>query len=204
MKRFGAAFIGLAALVLAAGVAKPQGNVSLENNTNRPGSDYRNYETGADPNQCRNDCANDPTCRAFTWVRPGVQGANAHCWLKSAVPNASANNCCVSGVSAGGGGGASSAGLEVNVDRRGGDYQNFEMPGDDPNACRDACQRDGHCQSFTYLRPSYWGPRAHCFLKGSTPPATQNACCISGVLRSGGGDSNDPLDGLSPSEFGNL
>jgi hypothetical protein len=191
------AFLCLTTLLLAPAVAAAQGGVSLENNINRGGSDYRNYETGADPGQCRTDCANDPTCRAFTWVRPGIQGSKAQCWLKSAAPGASPDPCCVSGIKAGG---ASVGGLEVDVDRKGGDYRHFELPGNNPNACREACLGDARCRSFTYLRPSFWGPNAHCFLKESTPVATPNPCCISGV-RAGG---DDPLDSLTPAELDNI
>jgi hypothetical protein len=162
----------------------PQGN--LEYDTNRAGSDYRNFELSqADPGICRNECANDSTCRAFTYVKPGVQGAKARCWLKSDVPNASANSCCVSGIKSGGN--SSSSGLEVNVNRRGGDYRDYDVPSNNPNQCREDCMNDSRCQSFTFLRPSYWGPNAHCFLKNSVPNATQETCCISGVKSGGGG-----------------
>src|SRR6266576_3481075 len=62
----------------------PQSN--LEYDTNRPGGDYRNFELSqADPAICRNECQADSTCRSFTYVKPGVQGARAHCWMKSEV-----------------------------------------------------------------------------------------------------------------------
>ena len=160
-----------------------QSNVTLEADTNRAGSDYRDFEIQADPRYCASACANDSTCRAYTYVKPGIQGVNAHCWLKNEVPNASANGCCVSGVKSGG---ESTPALEVNVNRRGGDYQDFELRSNNPYDCRDACQRDGRCASFTYVRPSHMGPYSHCFLKGSVPAATQENCCISGALRSGG------------------
>ena len=161
----------------------PQGN--LEYDTNRAGSDYKGFELSqADPAICRNECANDSTCKAFTYVKPGVQGAKARCWLKSDVPQASANSCCVSGIKSGGG---SSGALEVNVNRRGGDYRDYDLPSNNPNQCRDDCMNDSRCQSFTFLRPSYWGPNAHCFLKNSVPAPTQETCCISGVKSGGGG-----------------
>jgi len=164
-------------------VLTPQGD--LEYDTNRPGSDYRGFELSqADPGICRNECANDSTCKAFTYVKPGVQGANARCWLKSDVPQASPNSCCVSGIKSGG---SSSGGLEVNVNRRGGDYRDYDLPSNNPNQCRDDCMNDSQCQSFTFLRPSYRGPNAHCFLKNSVPNATQETCCISGVKAGGGG-----------------
>ncbi len=75
--------------------------ISLEENTDRPGMNYRNYVlSSSDPQICANDCANDPTCKAFTYVKPGVRGPNSapECWLKNGVPNPVSGECCVSGV----------------------------------------------------------------------------------------------------------
>ena len=71
---------------------------TLEPDTNRAGQDYRSFETDGDPDLCRRTCADDSNCKAFTYVKPGVQGSRAVCWLKSGVPVASTNGCCVSGV----------------------------------------------------------------------------------------------------------
>jgi hypothetical protein len=71
----------------------------LEYGVDRPGLDYKNFNLpAADPNLCRDACAGDPQCRAFTFVRPGYQGPSARCWLKNQVPNPVDNSCCVSGV----------------------------------------------------------------------------------------------------------
>jgi len=71
----------------------------MEANTDRPGLDYRSFDLpAADPKLCQDACAGEANCRAFTYVRPGVQGPGARCWLKSSVPNPVSNNCCVSGV----------------------------------------------------------------------------------------------------------
>ena len=158
-------------------------NITFENDTNRPGSDYRDFDVQGDPNACRNACWNDSACQAYTYVKPGVQGQYAHCWLKNAVPNPGANNCCVSGYKTGGG--SDTSGLEVNVNRRGGDFQDFELKSNNPYDCRQACSNDARCASFTFVRPSYFGQYSHCFLKSSVPGGTQEGCCISGVLRSG-------------------
>ncbi|HEY0347836.1 MAG TPA: PAN domain-containing protein [Pyrinomonadaceae bacterium] len=184
---------------IAAGlVLTPQGN--LEYDTNRPGADYRNFEIAqADPAICRNECASDSTCKAFTYVKPGLQGARAHCWLKSDVTTASANTCCVSGIKSGSN---SSSGLEVNVNRLGGDYRDYELADNNPNHCRDDCMADSRCQSFTFLRPSYRGPNAHCFLKNSVPAATQETCCISGVKAGGGGGCRSEYTMNAPSSAG--
>ena len=73
--------------------------VGMEFKTDRPGSDYKNFDLPrASPELCRDACASDPNCRAFTYVRPRIQGPNARCWLKSGVPTAASSDCCVSGV----------------------------------------------------------------------------------------------------------
>lgn len=44
------------------------------------------FELGiADPGQCWTQCELESQCAAWTYVKPGVQGANARCWLKSSV-----------------------------------------------------------------------------------------------------------------------
>ena len=71
----------------------------MEVNINRPGGDYRDFNlTAADPKACQAQCQQEGQCRAWTYVRPGLQGPTARCWLKTTVPNAQPNDCCVSGV----------------------------------------------------------------------------------------------------------
>ena len=70
-----------------------------EPRTDRPGANYRGFELRTpQPELCRDACWNDRACRAFTYIRPGVQGPTARCWLKNAVPPARLNDCCLSGV----------------------------------------------------------------------------------------------------------
>jgi len=70
----------------------------LEYDTNRMGSDYRNFELDSGASACQDACTREPACRSFTWVKPGVQGRRAHCWLKNSVPGPSRNADCISGV----------------------------------------------------------------------------------------------------------
>jgi len=71
----------------------------LEQDTNRLGNDYKSFDlTTADPELCQAECEKDPKCKAFTYVKPGWQGANARCWLKDPIPPPSKHDCCVSGV----------------------------------------------------------------------------------------------------------
>jgi hypothetical protein len=73
--------------------------IILETNTNRPGSDFRNFNlSDANPELCQLACMEDARCVAFTYVKPNVQSASARCWLKDKIPNPVPDNCCISGV----------------------------------------------------------------------------------------------------------
>ena len=52
----------------------------------------------ARPELCRDLCAQDPKCKAFTYVSPGIQGPNARCWLKDMSSRPERVNGLVSGV----------------------------------------------------------------------------------------------------------
>lgn len=76
--------------------AEPKG---MEYNTDRMGSDYRNFDlTRANPALCQTRCSREARCKAWTYVKPGIQGPKARCWLKTSVPVAKPNACCVSGL----------------------------------------------------------------------------------------------------------
>ncbi len=71
----------------------PPPTAGFEYDVDRPGSDIRNFEfedADVDVEQnaaaCAAACQNDQQCRAWTYVRPGVQGPKSRCWLKDAVP----------------------------------------------------------------------------------------------------------------------
>ena len=70
---------------------------TFERNIDRPGLDFRNVPSpGA--SDCSFTCQLENQCRAWTFVRPGVQGPSGRCFLKRAVPVASRNRCCTSGI----------------------------------------------------------------------------------------------------------
>jgi hypothetical protein len=78
---------------------RPQAGVSLEPGIDRPGSDYRRFALAEpSPELCRDECAGDTRCRAYTYVRPGIQGETAICWLKAVIPDPIPGEGCVSGV----------------------------------------------------------------------------------------------------------
>jgi hypothetical protein len=55
-----------------------------------PGSDIRSIQMPSSisdtAGECRFQCASQCDCKAYSLVRPGVQGPNAVCWLKYAIP----------------------------------------------------------------------------------------------------------------------
>ena len=73
---------------------------SVEPNIDRRGGDYTNVTLppGSVAQLCLDLCNADVPCKAWTYVKPGVQAPNPRCWLKNTVPDANANNCCTSGV----------------------------------------------------------------------------------------------------------
>ena len=79
--------------------APPPGqSVTSEPGTSRRGSDYTGYDVTGDANACRNDCAKDGRCKAYTWMRPGGPGQSARCYRSSAAPPPTPEGCCVAGV----------------------------------------------------------------------------------------------------------
>ncbi len=72
----------------------------LEFGIDRTGGDYKTFETQPDNSggACASACKDEQRCRAWTYVRPGYQGAVAHCYLKARVTVPRHKPCCLSGV----------------------------------------------------------------------------------------------------------
>lgn len=75
-------------------------SAGMENDSDRTGADYRHFRLStAAPALCQGACFDDHSrCKSWTFVRAGVQGSSAICYLKGAVPVAKPNKCCVSGL----------------------------------------------------------------------------------------------------------
>jgi hypothetical protein len=93
-------FLVLAAAGLPAEAATGGLGGNFEPGVDRPGSDYTSFDIGNSAGRCQSACLKDARCRAWTFVKPGIQGPSARCWLKSAVPAAVKNACCTSGTNA--------------------------------------------------------------------------------------------------------
>jgi hypothetical protein len=83
---------------------------------------------------------------------------------------------------------------EVQTDRPGSDYRNFDYDGVDPGRCQSECEEDPQCKAWTFVgwipnRPNYKGAqserdpitRSHCWLKNAIPGQQWCNSCISGV-----------------------
>ena len=69
---------------------------AMQSDTNLYGGDYKGFD-GSTAGLCEAECKRDPKCRAWTFVKAGVQGPQARCYLKDVIPAASSNSCCASG-----------------------------------------------------------------------------------------------------------
>lgn len=78
----------------------PSVSFRVQGATDMPGSDYKAFWMTQDRWElCEAACRSEAACQSFTYVRAGLQGPQARCWLKNAVPRAHSNQaCCVSGV----------------------------------------------------------------------------------------------------------
>jgi hypothetical protein len=151
----------------------------------RRGGDYRNFAVNSgDPEVCAARCEREQRCRAWTFSYPRTAGARAICWLKSEVKPRVEDPCCISGVKGGNVVEPHTEAFEYAIDRFGGDYRDFELPSDPSGkTCKEACEADNRCRTWTYARPGYVGPSARCYLKDRITPPRRKPCCISGVVR---------------------
>ena len=160
----------------------PPVNLQLEMDTDRPGMDLTSFDLeAADPALCLTACRDYGGCVSFTYVKPGVQGQAARCWLKGGVPAAVPSSCCISGLASGQMTAPAGSQLEMDTDRPGMDLTSFDLEAADPVACLTACQDYGGCVAFTYVKPGVQGPAARCWLKGGVPAAVSSSCCVSGT-----------------------
>ena len=94
----------LAVLALVLVLHLPQAGFGhqLEQDTDRHGEDFRDFDLPSPgPLLCRDACVKDEQCRSFTYLKPNTGTGSpqvAHCWLKSGIPTAKHDPAFVSGV----------------------------------------------------------------------------------------------------------
>lgn len=162
----------------------------------RPGLDYGSFDlAAADPALCRNACAADPKCMAWTYVKPDtIQGPRPRCWLKYGVPQPRSHSCCVSGVKAGTSSGDATSGTGPAAAPAGGaacykdasvrDLDGYSHRAGDmtPQKCVALCRDRGFAYSGTQYgsqcycgnRYGRYGPASNCDMRCS---GDQNQIC---------------------------
>lgn len=73
--------------------------------------------------------------------------------------------------------------FEINWDRPGYDYANYEMNNPREILCQWKCQQDNRCRAWTFVNPGVQGRLARCWLKSRVPNAVPNRCCTSGIIQ---------------------
>jgi hypothetical protein len=78
----------------------PANMTAMQGAFDRLGSDFANFALPtSDPRLCQGECAENGTCKAWSYVTPGtIQGPLPQCWLKNAKPAATATENCSSGA----------------------------------------------------------------------------------------------------------
>jgi PAN domain len=153
--------------------------VGAVDGVNLPGRDYAHFPAPS-AGSCRRSCGGDERCQAYTWVKPGIQGPQGMCWLKSSEPPIVKDPCCDSAprryieprdmV------------LEDKIDRPGSDYKNFTTAWTKGwEECRQACDGESACRSWTYVRKGVQGPQGRCWLKNRVAPPVSDDNTVSGV-----------------------
>jgi PAN domain/LGFP repeat len=146
----------------------------------RTGSDLTSFNLpAANPAMCQQSCADNVNCRSWAYVNPGVQGAQARCWLKDSMPLEHVDDCCTAGIKVD----VHPSNMPIlsgRVDRPGSDFTNFNLPDNDYRLCQGECARNATCRAWTYVDPGVQGPQARCWLKSAIPAPTQSDCCVSG------------------------
>jgi hypothetical protein len=89
----------LIGLLVSGALAVMIGTPAWEEDTNRPGMDYKQMDVQT-IEQCQNACKADQQCKSFTLVKPtNLQSSSSgKCMLKNGVPAKKTDKCCTSGL----------------------------------------------------------------------------------------------------------
>ena len=89
----------LIGLLVSGALAVMIGTPAWEEDTNRPGMDYKQMDVQT-IEQCQNACKADQQCNSFTLVKPtNLQSSSSgKCMLKNGVPAKKTDKCCTSGL----------------------------------------------------------------------------------------------------------
>lgn len=154
-------------------------------NRNILGGDYKNLVLmpGENCEKCMEECLKDPDCKAYTYVKPGVQGLNARCWLKSSVSTPVSDPNCTSGIktitdkiS------EPDISYHENIDIPGNNLRSFDLvKGETCQKCIEESMKEKDCVAYTFTKPGFQTPYGRCYLKTVANHLVENKNCISGI-----------------------
>ncbi|MES9878948.1 MAG: PAN domain-containing protein [Candidatus Sedimenticola sp. 1PA] len=166
---------------------------------------------------CEANCAKDPKCKHWTWIKkgalPGVKrdGLQAICFpIVGEIKQPKQNSCCISGSS--GIDNASNKTQEGSAPQQTGSSSllndtnfmgsdiGFHFSIKDPKQCADLCVKNAACKSWTWVKAGKgpMGSGEFCAIKGEIPSPTKDACCVSGHRPGKGGASNAGMSAPAP------
>jgi hypothetical protein len=156
-----------------------------EPDTDRNGVSKITHDLGVD--FCRNQCSQDSTCTAWTYVQPKtIEGSRPKCRIyRNSVPtamlvpseNLHLDESCLSAVK---GSNTNTVGCYKGPGNVTGTY--------DENYCEELCNGEEWCQAWTFVKPGANGTDPICSLKAYAPPPTKDPGRISGMKPSTQGD----------------
>jgi PAN domain len=155
---------------VAAPAAPPAGPLSEEWGYDRPGNDYRDFQTPTLA-ACKSACRDEVKCRAYAFNhRSGT------CYLKHGASEHQANHLYASGAKDPGNRppAATEPTTEQGFDYAGNDYNSFKAQR--PEDCRNACQQEEHCRAYSFNLRS-----GDCYLKEATGDRQRSANFIAGT-----------------------
>lgn len=71
--------------------------------------------------------------------------------------------------------------FEPGINLPGSDYRNVALNDKYPSTCRDLCQKEDRCKSWTWVKAGVQGTKPMCWLKTAVPGALKNSDTVSGV-----------------------
>jgi PAN domain/TIR domain len=167
----------------------------MMSNVTYRGSTLRVTEIAADPTVCQAACRTETRCVAWTYAQPKGPDQPPHCALKAVIPEQTPDACCTSAIErvpdpelreppvvpAG------MSGAVRGIELEGGTYHYFGGADATVQACKAACQADGQCVAWDYVRPGIYSTDARCFLKNTGSLQIKSPCCVAGFERQAAG-----------------
>jgi hypothetical protein len=197
-------------------VRREYSSPTLEEKSDRPGSDYREFTLPRDdPKLCQSACVGDGRCRSWAFRKAeGRTDNRPYCWLKDQVIARVDDDLQFSGMVFRPG--PFPPTYEKDYDRLGQDFRTFDLPVPDPRQCQKACTDDAKCRAWTASPPdpeflislmSGWDAYRNSQRALVTPPAPDSDWCTSscGNLYAGGVDRSGFIHVHRPNEgFGSI